>query len=324
MLLRHHTFAFLLVLAALPGCQSILPSGPSNVAQGRYYASGDPEYDDFFLRVYRLQIALKDAPQRLGEPRQKVADALESGPEPDDIKVALAKRSKELQNRGIHYTVARPESADKPPTLVVTGNPTGNDFELKGLLEGALKSAGELKIDVTAWLKELDDLSPRQTTLEGNVNEAFANRSESERTQVKNNLSDAGKIITLLNERTRELDHATSDFLKAVTAALGETEVSTKAESTDDAESAPEKKERKTAAAKPPKAAPPAKPAAKGRQAGKPAPAAAPKPAPAPAPKAAPAPAPKPAAPKAAAPDNDAPAPAPKPTQGTAKPDFEP
>ena len=321
MLLRHHTFALLLGLAALSGCQAILPSGPSNVAQGRYYSSGDPEYDDFFLRLYRLQIALKDAPQRLGEPRQKVADALEAGSEPDDIKVALAKRAKELQNHGIRYTVARPESPDKPPTLVVTGNPTGNDFELKVLLEAALKGAGELKIDVTAWLKELDELSPRQSALEGNVNEAFANRSESERTQVKNNLSDGGKIITLLNERTRDLDHATGDFLKAVTAALGETQVEAKAESTVDAESEPEKKERKSAAAKPAKSPPPPRPAPKGKSPAKPAPAPATKPAPAP--KAA-APAPKPATPKPAAPDNDAPAPAPKPTQGTAKPDFEP
>ena len=319
MLLRHYAFACVLALGALPGCSAILPSGPSNVAQGRYYSTGDPEYDDFFLRLYRLQIALKDAPQRLGEPRQKVADTLESGPEPDDIKVALAKRSKELQNRGIRYTVARPESPDKPPTLVVTGNPTGNDFELKGLLEEALKSAGGLKVDLTAWIKELDELSPKQGALEGKVNEAFANRSDGERTQVKDNLSDGGKIITLLNERTRDLDHATTDFLKAVTAALGEAQVDTKAESTADAASAPDTKEKKNGSgAKPAKAAPPPKPAPKSKPAAKPAPAPAAKPAPSP--KAA-APAPKPAAPK---PDNDAPAPAPKATQGTAKPDFEP
>jgi len=330
MLLKHHTFALILALGALPGCAAILPSGPSNVAQGRYYSTGNPEYDDFFLRLYRLQIALKDAPPRLGEPRQKLADALESGPDPDNIKVALAKRSKELQSRGIRYTVARAASPDKPPTLVVTGNPTGNDFELKGLLEGALTSAGELKRDVTAWTKELDELSPRQGSLEGSVNEAFASSSEGERTQVKNNLEDGGKIITLLNERTRDLDHATTDFLKSVTSALGEATVDAKPdlpEEEDDAPS-PDKKDRKGAAGKPAKAPASAKAATKGRPPGKspaprPAAAPAPKPAAAATPKPAPAPVAKPS-PKPAAREGDAPAPPPKPAQGTAKPDFEP
>lgn len=317
--LRHHAIALIVALGSLPACQAILPSGPSNVAQGRYYSTGEPEYDDFFLRLYRLQLALKDAPTRLGEPRQKLADALESGPDPDNIKVALAKRAKELQNRGIRYTVARPESPDKPPTLVVTGNPTGNDFELKGLLEGALKGPGELKVDVTAWTKELDELSPRQGALEGNVNEAFASRSESERTQVKNNLADGGKIITLLNDRTRDLDHATSDFLKAVTTALGETQLDTKPEPPEeDEDGAPDKKDRKNGSGKVAKAPPPAKPAPKAKSPAKP-----PVSKPSPAPKPAAAPAPKPATPKAA-PAGDVPAPTPKPTQGTAKPDFEP
>jgi hypothetical protein len=318
MLLKNHAFALVLALAALPACQTLLPSGPTNVAQGRYYSTGEPEYDDFFLRVYRLQLKLKDAPTRIGEPRQKVADSLEVGPDPEDLRVALAKRAKDLQNRGIRFTVARPESPDKPPTLLVTGNPTGKDFELRGLLEAALKSAGELKLDVLGWTKELDELSARQTTLDGNVPEAFASRSEGQRTDVKNNLSDAQKIITLLGERTRDLDHATSDFLKAVTSALGETQVDTKAESTADATSEPEKKEKPAKPAKPT----PSKPAPKGKASAKPAPAPKPAPAQKPTPKPAAAPAAKPAAPKPAA--EATPPPAPKPTQGTAKPDFEP
>ncbi|HEV8548123.1 MAG TPA: hypothetical protein VGQ57_03825, partial [Polyangiaceae bacterium] len=212
------------LLTAL-GCSVIVPSGPSNVAQGRYYSSGDPDYDDFFLKVYRLQIKLKDAPPRVGEPRQKVADALGVGPDPSDIRGALAKRASELKERGVRYTIGRPPSPDKPPSLLVTGNPTGKDFELKGFLEGALKGAGELKVDLTAWQKELDELSARESTLEGNLAEAFANRSESQRTEVKNNLADAQKIISLLGERTHDLDVATTDFLKALTTALGETQV---------------------------------------------------------------------------------------------------
>jgi len=301
----------LFALSSVGACQVLAPSGPSNVAQGRYYSTGDPEYDDFFLRLFRLQIKLKDAPPRVGGPRQRVAEALNVGPEPEEIRTALTKRANDLSARGIRYSVAHPADPNQPPTLVVTGNPTGNDFELKGMLEKALKSAGELAIDTAAWQKELDELAPRETTLEGNVGEAFAARSESERAEIKGNLVDGSKIITLLVERTRDLDHAATEFLKALGDALGETQLSTASSevSTSDVNGVSEKKSKKGAPPpKPPKASPAPKPKA---HASKPAPA--PKPAVAPAPKPAP-------APKAA---DDAPPP-PKPTQGTAKPDFEP
>lgn len=309
----------LLALASASACQVLAPSGPSNVAQGRYYSTGDPEYDDFFLRLFRLQIKLKDAPPRVGEPRQQVAEALNVGPDPEEIRTALAKRASELNGRGIRYSVAHTADPNQPPTLVVTGNPTGNDFALKGMLEKALKSAGELAIDLAAWQKELDELAPREATLEGNIGEAFAARSESERTEIKSNLVDGSKIIALLVERTRDLEHATTDFLKALGSALGETQLSTAASevSTSDVNGVSEKKSKKSAPPpKPQKASPAPRPKAQG---GKPAPkpAATPKPAAAPAPK--PVPAPKPAKPDV----SEAPAP-PKPTQGTAKPDFEP
>jgi hypothetical protein len=312
LLTRRLALAF---LALAPACQAILPTGPSNVAQGRYYGTSEPEYDDFFLRLYRLQLALKDAPKRIGEPRQKVADALSVGPDPEEIRVALTKRASELQNRGIRYTVAHAD-ANQPPTLIVTGNPTGKDFELKGHLEGALKSAGELKLDITAWQKELDELGPKESSLESNVNEKFASRSQSERAEITTNLSDGQKIITLLVERTRDLDHATTDFLKALGTALGEKQVEpTPAESTAVSSSdPPEKKSKKGAKAPKPAAEPKA---AQPKQKG-----AAPKPAPAPkaaSKSAAPAAAPKPAK----ADTGDAPPP-PKPAPGTAKPDFEP
>jgi len=304
------------------GCQVIGPSGPSNVAQGRYYSAGDPDYDDFFLRVFRLQIALKDAPKRLGQPRQQLADALSVGAEPEEIRAALARRATDMNAHGIHFTVAKPSDDKQPPALVVNGNPTGRDFELKGLVEGALKGAGELKIDISAWTKELDELAQRQSTLEGNVAEAFSARSGGDRAEIKQNLADARKIIDLLVDRTGDLDKATTGLLKAIATAFGETEVASPAPPAPESAESGDKdkkgrKERRAAkpASPPPKAASaapaPAKatPAPKTKSTPEPTKSAA-------APKAAP-------SPKAAADPGEAP-PAPKPVQGTAKPDFEP
>ena len=56
----------ILLAAALaftaPGCAAIFGSGPSEVAQGRYYSVGNAEFDSFFVSVYQQQLAMARAP----------------------------------------------------------------------------------------------------------------------------------------------------------------------------------------------------------------------------------------------------------------------
>lgn len=336
--------ALLLALLAPVGCDMFMKPGPTAVAQGRYYASGNPEYDAFFVELHRLQVELKDAPDRAAEPRQALAKALDVGVDADVIKEALGKKASELNAHQIKFTVQKPASPDKPSTLHVTGSPSGDAAELQKTLEDALAKISELKIAADGWQKALEPLPEREAALESNVDTAFADKPPRTRSEVRANLTDGRKIIDLLVTRAQETARTNGELLDAMTSALGEAPAANGDKSSETAPSAApasgEKKGRKSSSP-PPKSEKPAKPgkAAKPEPKPKPEPKSAPKPEPKPA-KAKPEPKPKPAAvppPKApAASEPKAPAkaaepkPAPevpppsKPTQGTAKPDFEP
>ena len=55
----------LLSLAGAVGCRLLSPAEPSAVAQGRYFSTGNPNYDEFFVRLHRMQVELKTAPETL-------------------------------------------------------------------------------------------------------------------------------------------------------------------------------------------------------------------------------------------------------------------
>jgi hypothetical protein len=331
-----------LALTAPTACDMFMKPGPSAVAQGRYYSTGNPEYDAFFVELHRLQVELKDAPDRAAEPRAALAKTLDVGLDADVIKEALGKKASELNSRQIKVTVLRPATPDKPATLRVTGNPAGDDAALTKTLEDQLTKIAELTAATASWQKDLDPLPEREATLESGVDTAFADKPPRTRSEVRSNLGDARKVIELLVSRAKDTEHANGELFDAITGALGETTPAGGEKSPEPATSAPpassEKKGHKDKAGATAKSAKPAKaskpePAPKPTKTKppKPEPAtpkhAAPSPEPKPVPKPAPPP-PKPPEPKPAAKPEPKPAPEvpppPKPTQGTAKPDFEP
>jgi hypothetical protein len=312
------------LLFTYPGCQLLKPSGPSQVAQGRYYSTGNPDYDEFFVELHRLQVELKDAPEHVAEPRAALAKSLETGLDADEIKAALTKKTTELAKNQIKLTIVRPTNPEKPLSLRVTGTPTGPDAELQKLLDQTLTKVSELKLVIGGWQKLLDELPGREVALEGSVNAAFVGTSPGTRADIKNNLSDGQKIIGILVGRAKDAERSNTELLDALTASLGETSSNDKASEASspapDSATPAEKKSPKKSAP-PPSPTKPARPAHEQKAAPAPKPAPAPqKPAPAPQ---KPAPAPQKPAP-AAKPEHSEVPPAPKPTQGTAKPDFEP
>jgi hypothetical protein len=284
-------------------CQLYARSGPTDVAQGRYFSTGKPEYDEFFIDLHRMQVELNDAPERAAAPRAALAGKLDVGVDTEMIKEALKKRASELAGRSVKLAVEKPSDPAKPLTLRVTGAPSGADAELKATIEETLGKGSELKLRTTEWLKLLEALPARATALEGGVDAAFVGKSPGKRADIKRNLADAKKVLELLLTRAKDAERANTELLDAVTSALGEAEPAAKSETETTAEDEKPAEKKKTRRAPPPPAP-------------KPRPARAPKPAAPPPPKPAAAPAPKPE-------KSDAP-PAPKPTQGTAKPDFEP
>jgi hypothetical protein len=292
------------LLLATSACQLLARGGPTAVAQGRYFSTGNPEYDDFFIDLHRLQVELNDAPAQAAAPRAALAEKLEVGLDTEVIREALKKRVTELAGRSVKLAVEKPSEPTKPLALRVTGSPSGADAELKATLDETLGKASELKLRVGGWLKLLDELPGRATALEGSVNAAFVGTSPGKREDIKKNLTDAKKVVEILVTRAKDAERTNSELLEAVTSALGEAPAAASPETAPATEDPkPEKKARK--------APPPSRP----RPARAPTPPKANAPPP-PSKPSTPAPAPKP--------EKSETPPAPKPTQGTAKPDFEP
>jgi hypothetical protein len=59
-------------------------SGPSEVAQGKSYQSGDPTYDQFFENVHELSLQMSAAPKKESQLRMALAKELGVEPEEED------------------------------------------------------------------------------------------------------------------------------------------------------------------------------------------------------------------------------------------------
>jgi hypothetical protein len=273
---------------SLAGCRSFFFPETTDVAQGRYYSSGNPDYDEFFLRVYRLQVELKERPEKV---ERLTADlsarlGLAPNPAPPDLRTALADRLKSLGVKGVTLRLEREVGGGV--YLKQSGTAEGTDAALLAVLGQAVTAIDALRDRVGPWQRDLDMLPPRGIELDRSVDEAFRLEGRGKRGTVHDNLADAQKVMGMMRSLLKDADARSAELSEAVLGVLG-----TSAPPPEPADPEPEAE----ADPKPrPHAAPP-------RRSGPAAPRAAP--------------APKPAG------GADAP-PAPKPVQGTAKPDFEP
>jgi hypothetical protein len=274
---------------SLGGCRSFFFPEATDVAQGRYYSSGDPDYDEFFLHVYRLQVALKDAPAKV---ERLTADlsvklGLAQTAAPPDLRAALAEKLRSFGAKGITLRLERDVGGGV--YLKQNGTATGADAALLATLGQAVMAIDTVRDRIGPWQRELDTLPPRGIELDRRVDEVFRLEGRGKRGTVHENLADAQKVMGMMRSLLKDADARSAELSEAVIGVLGASAPPPPPPPEPEPEPEPEPKSRSRAAPT--------------RRSG---PAAAPRSAP---------------APKATS--GDAP-PAPKPVQGTAKPDFEP
>jgi hypothetical protein len=274
-------------LLALGGCRSFFFPEASEVAQGRYYSSGSPDYDEFFLRVYRLQVELKDGPDKVERLTKELAVRLGLSPEvaPPDLRAALTEKVRSFANHGISLRLERDVGGGMQ--LKQSGTAKGADAALLATLGQAVTAIDAVRDGITRWQRELDTLPPRGIELDRGVDQAFHLEGRGKRSEVHENLADAQKVMGLMRSIVKDADARSAQLSEAVIGVLG------------------------ASAAPPPPPPPEPEPAAEPAEKARPR-AAAPR---------RPAPGPRPASRSGG---DEAPPPAPKPVQGTAKPDFEP
>jgi hypothetical protein len=298
-----------LCLAAVPGCAALGMNKPSTVAQGKYYSSGEPHYDEFFVSLYLMQVAMADAPRVPETERRALAQALSLPPESDAAAIGqhLREEALKLSRAGVHLRLDQNPAKDKFAMASVTLRSNARPKE-----DASAALLAQVEQSGTNLVRSVDDLSdgeqtlaklePKAVTLDAGVEVAFADTHFGKQGEVKKNLADARQLIALMHARATEVRRASEQLLQELSKALNTDDGSLPPPSSAATSESPGEAEKATDAAKKsvPKAHPKAKPAA--------GPAAA-------------APRPKPAA----APAGDAPAAPPKPSKAApASRDFEP
>jgi len=291
-----------LSLTLVAGCSLFAPKGPSDVARGEYYAAGKPEFDSFFIELHQKQVELLDAPNEPAAVRKSLAEAvgLTADASDDSLKDRWNQELKKLAASGLRLRLEVPEpSATLDASATLYASETSTSTPLRATLPQEATRLVRSRNRMLAAKAELDKLAVSGISLDGGIEQAFRTDGPWKRDEVRKNLGDGQKVITLMQSRAQDVADLDSKLL-ALVGAVATTDANL---GKTPAYVAPPPAEETAKSAK-------RAPATKSLSGvSRPAPAAKPTPAPAA----------KPAKPR----DDDA-APAPKPTQGNAPAEIEP
>ncbi|HEY3252984.1 MAG TPA: hypothetical protein VGJ91_03515 [Polyangiaceae bacterium] len=210
--------------ASLGGCAVFGSSGESTVAQGKYYASGDPYYDEFFVDLYLLQVGMAEAPKIPEAERQRWIQLLELEPQatPATVELRLHEEALKLSRAGIHLRLDQSSlagSADGVATAI-RSNDRPKDGPAAALLTSVeTSSTNLLRVALKMKLKEeaLARLELMQIRLDAGVDRAFSQAPLGKPNEVKQNLADAHKLIPLMRARAGAVRASTELLLAALT-----------------------------------------------------------------------------------------------------------
>jgi hypothetical protein len=217
-------FSSVLALGGSNGCASFGSHAESTVAQGKYYASGDPYYDEFFVDLYLLQVGMADAPKLPEAERQRwiVRFQLEPDASPATIELRLHEEALKLSRAGIHLRLDQNSVATAPqaPSATIRSNARPKDEPAASLLAAVETSSTNL----LGWLltmkqkeEALGRLELMTIRLDAGVDHAFSQAPVGKPNEVKENLADAHKLIPLMRARARAVRASTEQLLAALT-----------------------------------------------------------------------------------------------------------
>ncbi|HET9932800.1 MAG TPA: hypothetical protein VFQ35_18985 [Polyangiaceae bacterium] len=205
------TFAAALTIAGVPACSFIFNSGPSEVAQGRYYSSGNAEYDAFFVDVYQQQLVMARAPGELTDARAALTQALVLDASAQNAELAeklrLALNSLGQRGARVHFEVRLPSPPDPEHSIALISAsppPEGNERTSLAAAEAALTRLLRLAATMHQSEAELAKLRTSVPALEAKVDAAFQERGPRQRERTRQNLKDAERVMVLMQARADE------------------------------------------------------------------------------------------------------------------------
>jgi len=198
----------LVLLALLPGCGVFASQGPSQVARGEYYSAGKPEFDSFFIALHDQQVEILAAPQEPGAARANLTEALGLTPDASEesLKQRLAQEVAKLAAQGLRLRLEVPAaSAALDASATLFSSESTSSTPLRSALPREATRLVRSRNKMLASKLALEKLNITGITLEGSVEQSFRVDGPWKRDQVRKNLSDSQKVITLMRARAQEV-----------------------------------------------------------------------------------------------------------------------
>ena len=198
----------LITLTLASGCSLLASNGPSDVARGEYYAAGKPEFDSFFIVLHEKQVELLNAPQEPVEARKNLTQTVGLAPDASDdsLKERLAQELKKLANQGLRLRLDVPaptSTLDASATLFASDSNTSTP--LRAALPQEATRLVRSRNSMQASKDDLEKLKVMGITLESKVDSSFRTDGPWKRDEVRKNLADGQKLLTLMQARAQEV-----------------------------------------------------------------------------------------------------------------------
>ncbi len=200
--------ALIVTLASASGCSLLGSNGPSEVARGEYYAAGKPEFDSFFIALHEKQVALLAAPQEPADARKNLTRIMGLSADASDssLKDRLRQELEKLASQGLRVRLEVPEpSSTLDASATLYASDSANAAPLRATLTQEATRLVRSRNRMVAGKAELEKLTVTGITLEGNVDQAFRVDGPWKRDEVRKNLADGQKLITLMQARAQEV-----------------------------------------------------------------------------------------------------------------------
>ena len=194
-----------------PGCAAIFGSGPSEVAQGRYYSVGNAEFDSFFVSVYQQQLAMARAPGELSDARKSLTTALvlEDNAQNAEIAEKLRLALNALSQRGarVHFEVRLPTPPDPEHSMALISSvpaPEGSERATLAVVEASLTRLLRLAATMHQSTNDVTRLRAQVPSLEAKVDAALREQGPRKRDRTLKNLEDSERVMVLMQARAEE------------------------------------------------------------------------------------------------------------------------
>jgi hypothetical protein len=211
-----------LAIALLGGCSVFAPQGPTAVARGEYYSAGKPTFDSFFIVLHELQVELLAAPAEPQQARQSVAQAvgLTADASDDSLSSRLRQELKKLEGQGLRVRLEIPDSpaTDASATLHTSESEAASPLRTKLPEQATRLVRSRNRMQQTR--ARLEKLRVAGIQLETTVDAEFRTAGPWKRDEVRRNLADGQKLITLMQARAQEIEDQDNKLLALLAAAV--------------------------------------------------------------------------------------------------------